>query len=163
MDWHYLDKMHKNLLYVYADCLSNEKEKMIVCSSSDAYADDEEKATRIYFIIWFVFRYCLNCKTLDEAMSCNKQKVLEDYRLKPFFTGRNLYIGTVEHRITIYDTEDVNLIIEILYKRLNAIEQLELYVKYMKNKPLKTRSAFIAEKYIRFLNAEVERLRNGNI
>lgn len=163
MDWHYLDKMHKNLLYVYADCLSSKKDKMIVCSKADTDADDEEKAMRIYFIIWFVFRYCMNCRTLEEAMSCDKQTVLEKYRLKPFFTGRNLYIGTIEHRVTIYEPDDVNLIIEILYKRLNAIEQLKCYLKHLKNKPLKSRSAFIAEKHIRYLSAEVARLRNENI
>lgn len=163
MDWRYLDTIHKNLLYVYADCISSGKNKMIVCSPADVEANDEEKTIRIYFIIWFVFRYCMNCKTLEEAMKCDKQKVLEKYRLKPFFTGRNLYIGTAEHRMTIYETSDVDLVIEILYKRLNAIEQLECYVKHMKDNPLKTRSTFIAEKHIRCLNAEVARLGNENI
>ena len=75
MDWSFLDKLNKNLLYVYAKSLnkkgvpyfSRELFDMTHSFEGDVYQLDEKKELYLaekwretaYYLIWFVYRYIL--------------------------------------------------------------------------------------------------------
>lgn len=132
VNWKYLDTFQSNLLYIYCDCLENRTESVrLNDKKSDFGFSCEESNNRIYYIIWFVFRYCLGCETLEEALQQDLEQVLEDYRLRQFFSARRIYIGSEDYKIKLNNaTNDLPLVLEIIYGRYDVIEQLECFIAF---------------------------------
>lgn len=166
--WNYLDKVDKNLLYDYARFVSGEKrslkffcrvedkesktdgEKRIhryKCDSEDEqYKREKEERDKVFYIIWFVYRYILNCKTLEEAMQVPVEYVFKTYRLETLIRNRYcLYIG-IDRDVMVYKESDMNIILEILYKRLGFWEQLDCFIEHTKG-CRRTRCIEVKEKY----------------
>lgn len=138
--WDFLDEMDKNLLYTYAEVMSG-KRKQIQSSKSytekrsedDEIRTAEETRRRAYYLIWFVYRYVLNCQTLDEAMEYANEETFRKFHLYSFSTSNSaIYIGTYKE-ICFRKAEDIPVILEILYNRYDFFEQLECFIRHTKN------------------------------
>lgn len=143
-NWDYLDKMDKNLLYIYANRLvkgvNNAQGYFLpICTGNrerDEYDNAERKKSTAYYLIWFVFRYVLGCKTLDEALKYADIDTLNQFKLTPFFLQKKLYIGIygINHICLRSPEHDITVALEILYNRCDILEQLELYANSGKKK-----------------------------
>lgn len=87
---------------------------------------------RAYYLIWFVYRYVLNCKTLDETKQYANEETLKKYHLKSYIVHNCLYIGANKD-ICFRKTEDIGIILEILYNRYGFFEQMECFIRNTKN------------------------------
>lgn len=138
--WEYLDKMDKNLLYMYASLLSKQQKQLHIFNRSEEELTDEEIHRREaqtrnngFYLVWFVYRYVLNCQTLEEALAMPASEVIEKYGLKHFVYSpqakyAKLYIG-IDKDIPLWKESDMAIVLEILYKRLGFWEQLDLFVE----------------------------------
>lgn len=142
MDWSYLDKIDKNLLYIYARGLtkkSNEVHYQGMYSTEKTENDErnkfinaELKRKTAFYIIWFVFRYVLNCKTLEEAEQCATEENLRKFKLVSLFHKRHIYIGVYgmqEIYLYKYKEEDIGVVLEILYNRYDFFNQLKCFTR----------------------------------
>lgn len=148
MDWSYLDKMDKNLLYVYAKGLGqdnrvhlsrqlfdlNNYEGANNETMSEIYSAEKWLKTA-YYLLWFVFRYVLGCKTLAEAEQAASISILKQYNLLLFFKKRHIYVGVYGiNAVYLYNVsedymEDVKIALEIVYNRYNYFEQLDCFMR----------------------------------
>lgn len=177
--WDYLDKMDKNLLYSYALLLASTSPRvcfqgMHTRKSSDEEVTEQETHEKEvqdrnigFYLIWFVYRYILNCRTLDEALARPMDEALEKYRLKQIFISgsRRLYIG-IDRDIQLYKPEDMPIILEILYKRLGFWEQLDLFIekaggKNGKKSIRQTRCLEAKNRYMALLSASGQEMMQG--
>lgn len=160
MSWEYLDKMDKNLLYIYVkslykgSCVSLSRQLFDLNNQiyedcpekNELYIAEKWKETG-YYLIWFVYRYVLKCKTFEEAEMYATEEILKKYRLIPFFLRRRLYIGVYGmNEIYLYkakkdDMEDVKIVLEILYNRYDFFEQLECFIRRTSNTSGMSRSS----------------------
>lgn len=163
--WNFLDEMDKNLLYTYAEVMSGKRKQI---QSSKSYTEDrsehdeiriaEETRKRAYYLIWFVYRYVLNCETLDEAMKYADEETFRKFHLYSFSTSNSaIYIGTYKE-ICFRKAEDIPVILEILYNRYDFFEQLECFIRHTKN-VRQTRCKQALENY-RKMFAEIEARKN---
>lgn len=141
MDWSYLDVMDKNLLYMYAETLTKGgKHHGLYISSEtgneerDDMLNAEAKRKSAFYIIWFVYRYVLNCETLEEAREYANVETLKKYRLVPLLerNQKRIYIGAYGlNEIYLYNYKggDLDIVLEILYKRYDFFEQLECFLR----------------------------------
>lgn len=147
--WDYLDEMNKNLLYTYAallSCKSRRFEEMHGRADRDEEMSEQEihdKEVRDknigFYLVWFVYRYILNCKTLEEALAVPLSTALDEYKLKQIVvSNRRIYIG-IDKDVQFYKPEDMPIILEILYKRLGFWEQLDLFIEKGGQKNYRTR------------------------
>lgn len=166
--WEYLDKLDKNLLYDYAKFLSGEKQSLkFHCrieekdnkqegtrrvhryqsdNEDEQFKRQKEERDKVFYIIWFVYRYILNCKTLEEALQIPVEEVFKKYRLETLIRNRYcLYIG-IDRDVMVYKESDMCIILEILYKRLGFWEQLDCFITHTKG-CRRTRCIEVKEKY----------------
>ena len=143
--WDYLDKMDKNLLYMYVSLLTGEQKQLHLFSRSEEELTENEVHKREaqaknngFYMVWFVYRYVLQCETLEEALALPANEVIEKYGLKSFISSvslkqaksrhAKLYVG-IDKDIPLWKEEDMAIVLEILYKRLNFWEQLDCFIE----------------------------------
>lgn len=140
MDWSYLDEMDKNLLYMYAAMLVKRGNHQLYIPSDTGneerndMLDAEAKRKSAFYIIWFVYRYVLGCETLEQAEKYADVETLKRYRLTSLFehNKRRIYIGAYGlNEIYLYNYKggDLNIVLEIIYKRYDYFEQLECFLR----------------------------------
>lgn len=141
MDWSFLDKADKNLLYMYAQTLikDGKHHNTYIPSETgneerDAMLDAEAKRKSAYYIIWFVYRYILGCETLEEAKKYATMEVLKKYKIASFFSRNQarIYLGIYGiNEMYLYNFKggDLDIVLEILYNRYDYIEQLECFIR----------------------------------
>lgn len=154
MNWSFLDKLDKNLLYVYAKSLNVKGatyfSRVLFDTTykfeGDVYQKEEKKELYLaekwretaYYLLWFVYRYVLGCETYEDAVKYATLEILEKYKLAHFFKKRHIYIGVYKtNAIYLYNLysdktnmEDVKIALDILYNRYDFCEQLECYVRH---------------------------------
>ncbi len=173
--WDYLDKMDKNVLYTYAALLSANSRHHFEHLHSRVGKDEEltekeiherevsDRNVRLY-LVWFVYRYILGCRTLDEALVKPVDEVFGKYKLKQIVFGKQIYIG-IDGDIPLYREEDVPIILEILYKRLGFWEQLDLFIekggKNGKKSIRQTRCLEAKKRYMALLSASGQEMMQG--
>ncbi|MBR0542356.1 MAG: hypothetical protein IJK26_09150 [Clostridia bacterium] len=137
--WDFLDEWKPNLLYQYAEGSSQKY-------NHTAYLTTSQNA---YYLIWFVYRYVLECETLEAALQYANLKTLNDYSLLRVFRARAelenslivfgnpqfglLEFGSAKSQKEAGEAKIVKclcLVLEILYNRYNYLEQLECCVKH---------------------------------
>ncbi len=123
LDYEKFDLLDKNLIYEYIIYLSGISKRI-----ENLNRDDEEtvllKRLRALKIIWFVFRYVFGCKTYEQAEKVISKKTIETFKLGTFFNQGYIFIGS---NIIVRDVEDIDVILRILYERLNYVEGLRLF------------------------------------
>lgn len=138
--WGFLDKMDKNLLYLYVSNLANGNRKSLYLpsetgvSSRDEVINAEKRRKSAFYLIWFVYRWVLGCETLEQAEQYANEETLKRYNLTSLFghNQKRIYIGVYGvNEIYLYDYKsgDLNIVLEILYNRYDFIEQLECYIR----------------------------------
>lgn len=138
--WGFLDKMDKNLLYLYVSNLANGNRKSLYITREtgdmkrDELLNAETRRNSAFYLIWFVYRWVLGCETLEQAEQYANEETLKRYRLTPLFghNQKRIYIGIYGvNEIYLYDynSGDLNIVLEILYNRYDFIEQLECYIR----------------------------------
>lgn len=147
--WDFLDKENYNLLYTYADVLIGKKKNLVWYSK-----DKEDVKNNAYYLIWFVYFYVLNCKTLEQALAQKEHgAIFKKYHLSPFLNNCVLYVGGGERTQPFYLETDIPIILEILYNRYDYLEQLVCFsnhtVKMRRKKCLET-----IELYKQYYNKE---------
>ena len=120
--WRYLDEMNYNVLTLYAHLLSSDNKQ----PNLSLFDSDNEYMIRntIYYYINFVYRYILQCDTLEDAQSQNHDEILEKYHLRNFFIKNKLFINTGKRKIIFSKESDITIVLEIIYKKYNDYEQL---------------------------------------
>lgn len=161
--WHFLDVPNMNLLYKYADVLSGNQCYLILKTSqtnkksaNNAEAQNQEKLKSyilqrtnlkeysnkitteqreaVYYLIWFVYYYVLECKTLEQALLQDHADVLRQWDLYKFICNKYIFLGGDICILPLYREEDFEIILEILYNRYSAIEQFECYLRHFGDK-----------------------------
>lgn len=150
--WDFLDVFDKNLLYEYAQVLTGRKKQIRFMSQNviteyEEMEQAEKKKKKAYYLIWFVYRYILRCKTLDEAMQYANTETLTKFRLSSYVLNATIYIGNgLDKELCFRKIEDIEMILEILYNRYDFFEQLDCFqrhtIKYRQKKCLS-----VIEKY----------------
>jgi hypothetical protein len=124
--WDFLDEFNGNLLY---NCAGNK---------SYTFADMNE----VYYYIWFLYRYVLGCETLEEALQFANAKTMKELGIgKCFITKEHrkhvLVLGNEAFGTLVLCSHDVKkpviflkIVLEILYKRYNYLEQIECYIRH---------------------------------
>jgi len=144
MDWTFLDRVDKNLLYVYARSLSKRNSKANYqtlykigedcCNDEVDFKCAEKRREIAFYAVWFVYRYVLACETLEQALRFANEETLIEYKLSPFFSKRHIYIGAYGLKeVYLYYEEDIKIVLEILYNRYDFWEQLSCFVKHTKD------------------------------
>lgn len=161
--WNYLDKMDKNLLYLYASKLvkNGHNQNLYVPSSTgnaecDELLDAESRRKSAFYLIWFVYRWVLGCETLEQAELYANAETLKRFKLISLFghNQKRIYIGIYGiNEIYLYDYKngDLNIVLEILYNRYDVLEQLECYIRRTEGTLRKNRF-----RCIKVLNESVE-------
>lgn len=128
--WSFLDKLNFNVLYEYADVLAGNKKHLSFGSK-----DVAERRCYYYYLVNFVYRYILDCDTLEKAISITDCDLLDKYYLREVLHSGDIYIGDDNCRLPLYQPSDMLIILEILYNRLETEEQFECF--YQKSKGLR--------------------------
>lgn len=151
-EWDFLEKTNQNLLYNYAEIISGKKKQIRLINNKqeseyERLKQTEEKRKTAYYLIWFVFYYILNCKTLEEAKIKATRETLKKFHLLSYVLNGAIYIGNgLDKELCIIKMEDVPTVLEILYNRYNLFEQIECYIRNSK-KIKKKRGILVLEKY----------------
>ena len=131
--------MDKNLLYEYAQLMAgrrshigdsfykNQKDYEIEAMQPKLA---EQKRAKAYYLIWFVYRYILRRRTLEDTEPYANEETLRKYRLLSY-VKHSLYLG-LEQEIRFHKPEDIHIILEILYCRYNLIEQFDCFIRNTK-------------------------------
>ena len=157
MDWSFLDKVDKNLLYLYARDLLRDSRTPIFLQlytyTTQEVADEERcdlmnaeaRRKNAYYIIWFVFRYVLGCDTLEKALQCATQETMDTYMLTSLLHKRHIYIGVYGiNEVYLYKHKegenDLHIVLDILYHRYDFFEQLECFIQRTEGSSRTTRN-----------------------
>ncbi len=143
MDWRYLEYMDKNLLYEYAGSLADPTGRM---SCAVIGEDGEQKKRSAFYLIWFVYRHVLGCRTLEETKAYQNEETLRRYRLNVLFKDCVLYVGDMD--IVFHASSDIGIVLEILYGRYGLIKQIECCAAQSKGVK-KTRCLGVLKKYMK--------------
>lgn len=161
--WGFLDRCDKNLLYRYAQMLSSGK----IFSSAKHTTKDEfafEKCREGYYLIWFVYRYVLECETLEQAVSQNHEYVLKKYGLINYIRKYAVFIGTeTENIVSFRYVEDMPVILEILYCKYPLFKQFNCFMHHIKgvrNKRCLAVKKYYTKKMCRILRERAEEENN---
>lgn len=139
--WDYLDKMDKNLLYLYASMIAKgrQNQKLFPPSNTgnaerDELLDAENRRKTAFYLVWFVYRWVLGCETLEQATKYANEETLKRYKLISLFRHnlRRIYVGIYginEIYLYNYKKGDLDIVLEILYNRYDFLEQLECYIR----------------------------------
>ena len=126
--WDFLDVMDKNLLYTYADYISGKNQRLHVNSKDDSEAKQEENRKQVgLYLIWFTYRYILQCETLEETIPYQNEDILREYKLNNFFLRPAIFLCNGE--ICFRKPEDISMILEILYNRYDLWEQFDCFIR----------------------------------
>ena len=139
--WRFLDVTNMNLLYKYADVLAGNQCYIILKTSesgakkqTDTENDQKdtlvksyihnmtngksslsrisvEQREAVYYLIWFVYYYVLQCKTLDEALKQDHHKVLQEWGLYKFIYNKYIYLGGDACILPLNREKDVAIIL----------------------------------------------------
>ena len=173
MDWSYLDRMDKNFLYVYANSIINNGAKYHYMKypsvkEYEGRADyDEliksEKRKAAWYILWFVFRYVLECETLEDAFKRANKETLKAFKLNSLFEHGYIYIGLLDDDLTVYfykmEEIEIKIVLEIIYKRYDFFEQIECYIRQTENTN-KGRNRSRCKKILAFAKKMTEEFKN---
>lgn len=145
--WKYLDRFNGNILYSYA---YNEGFKSIYSNDEKSVESiKEENNKRIFYLIHFVYRYVLGCKSYEETIPYQTQEILKKYNLEKFFFNPNKSDSTRNKGIPVeltigneligfirftynsktFHKRDIEVVLKILYYRYNLPEQIDCYIK----------------------------------
>ncbi len=156
--WDFLDEIDYNLLYGYAEVLKgNGKQLHLTCNNIKTDEGDirekeiseikiaKERKKRAYYLIWFVYRYILNCETYEETIPYQNKETLSEYRIESYVRN-HIYIGADEDSIALSTgasfplqkmwfrkTEDIKIILDILYNRYSFYDQFLCFVRHTDN------------------------------
>lgn len=170
MDWSFLNRMDKNLLYLYTRGVTKQDKEayfMQLYSPEDTGNEErnemlksEMKRQTALYIIWFVYRYILSCETFEEAEKFATPDILKKYRLNSLFQHYYIYIGVngTDNEIRFWNNGEleIKVVLEILYNRYDFFEQLECYIRRTEGTKKKTRT-----RCIRILNETLEAVKNN--
>lgn len=130
--WDYLDKMNHNLLYKYAAVLSGKRRHFkIADGEKDVSVNAEEKKKNACYLIWFVYRYILQCRTLEETIPYQNEEILKKYKLSSYFVNDAVFICNDEIHLR-KKSGDIAIILEILYGRYTLWEQFDCFIRNTK-------------------------------
>lgn len=126
--------LRKNWLYQYAECITanryfrfkeikKETKSLIEKDRYKETADAVKRDVSLY-LIYFVYRYILECETLEEALEQEHEKILEIFKLKILLIRKYIFIGGGTYKITLTGNYDIAIILEILYNDCNYEEQI---------------------------------------
>lgn len=141
--WKFLDQLNRNLLYSYVLLLTGKrKNKSVVFTKAETNDEEtnnlvnaEQKRNAAIYLVWFVFRYVLECDTYEKALPYANIDTLKKYKLDTFFRAnqRYIYIGAYGiDELYLYNCEkgcDLTVLLEILYNRYDCLEQLECFIR----------------------------------
>lgn len=137
--WKFLEIVDKNLLYNYAQVidgsmkqLQDSKSHRGGLSESEELMIAQQRRDNAYYLIWFVYRYVLQCKTLEDTIPYANEETLKKYRLNSYIINNYLYVG-IDKDICFRKSEDINIILEILYNRYGFFEQMECFIRHTSN------------------------------
>lgn len=175
--WNFLDEWNPNLLYQYAKHHHVPNETCQLTGST----------SETYYLIWFVYRYVLECRTYEEALKYADEKIFSKYGISDslFYRGYEMAEGKKERLLSIGSEEfgtitikvsersfyqsnnksriqnTIEFLLDIIYHRYNYLEQIECYIKHFSKPgvyPAKQPVAVITAKKI--LKSSVEALKN---
>lgn len=144
--WKFLDEWNPNLLYQYARNHNRTNETCQLTGST----------SETYYLIWFVFRYVLDCKTYEEALKYADESTFSKYGISDslFYrsyemaeekTERLIAIGSEEFGKVIIKISEksfyqssnksriqntIEFLLDIIYHRYNYLEQIECYIRH---------------------------------
>ena len=129
--WDFLDVMDKNLLYRYAEALNgNIKFFRVIDYEIDRKEQAEQRKRTALYLIWFTYRYVLQCKTLEETIPYQDEKTLKRFRLFSMIKNSNIFIcNFCNNEICFRKPEDISMILEILYNRYDLREQFDCFIR----------------------------------
>ena len=129
--WDFLDKMDKNLLYRYAETLSGVTRFFLATDSEigEHYQREQKKRICLY-LIWFVYRYVLQCERLEQTIPYQTEEILKKYKLFSMLINKNIFLCNEE--ILFYKLEDIAIILEILYGKYSLWEQFDCFIRNTK-------------------------------
>lgn len=127
--------LNKNWLYNYAECISSNKRfrfaeikkdtsSLIEQERHKEQAESLKKNISLY-IIYFVYRYVLECETLEQALEMDYETVVDVFRLKCLFQHKYIFVGNGNYKISLNSIYDLAIILEILYNDYGYTEQVE--------------------------------------
>ena len=122
--WAFLDNFDANLLNIYINSLSHTNGKIHSCDKDELVIRNNG-----FYLIWFVYRYILKIKTLDEALKQSHKEIFQTYKLWDSLVKRELFIGVENYKITFFKEKDIEIILEILYNRYTVIEQFQCFIR----------------------------------
>lgn len=154
--WDFLDEWKPNLLYQYAEGSGYKFNPIYLTSSQNAY-----------YLMWFVYRYVLNCTTLDEALEHANVSTMQEYNLIRIVNNLS-YQDKTSASLINFGTEQfgkveissprsasdnkkivkcICIILEVLYNRYNYLEQLECCIKHFgrANAPASRQAAIVIQ------------------
>lgn len=129
--WDFLEVFDGNRLYYY------------VGTAKPHFSDNKN----VYYIMWFIYRYVLECKTFEEALQYANLETIRRFKLSRAFskdasgnTEAELYLGNDrfgkvslcvgrKHLNSDKTSIYIKTVLEILYNRYNFLEQLECYIR----------------------------------
>lgn len=157
--WDYLDEINLNLLYRYAYLITGKYRQMFSAVSGETIERLKEKKCRdSFYLIWFVYKYVLECDTLEEALKHTDIDTLKRYKLNSLLEQHYMYIG-FEKEIVFRRCEDIFPILEILYNRYPLWKQIVCTEKYGSAKR-KGQCKRIRQKYIKMIKIYKEKNEN---
>ena len=149
--WDFLDRFNGNFLYRYFGNIKNIRKVEI----------SEEK--EIYYYLWFLFRYVLECETYEQALKYTDLESVKKYGIARFFYkqigGKQtlLTIGNSEFgELRLYEwniqraagiTMYLQIVLDIMYNRYNFLQQIDCYISHqpkLKNKNKKHKNVVAA-------------------
>lgn len=134
-DWIYLENMNYNLLYEYANAITNDVKYLGSClSMPNPFVHTETKqdvlSKNSLYLLNFIFKYIAKCDTLEECLNLINSKGYDAFN-KIYLTDRlagYIYIGTQDFSIKVGEN-NLKCIIEMIYTQADFIEQLEIFIK----------------------------------
>lgn len=159
--WDFLEKMDKNLLYDYVGTLTGKIRRLRIEEKTDnsfeeQYRQDEKIKNRAYYLIWFVYYYVLECKTLEQALGYADEDTLKTFHLNNFFNKKQpaIYLG-IDKDICLWYITDITIVLEILYNRYGFFEQLDCFIRHT-NKNRQKKCIEAKERYLKIYKKKEE-------
>jgi hypothetical protein len=134
-NWDFLDEFNKNLLYEYALSLSHKK----------GFQHPEtaiEVKRQTYYLLWFVYRHILGCKTYEDTIPYQTKAVLEKYHLQGRLS-KGMSLGYLDlgdkYGMLLYTNETsetpymVGFFLNSIYSRLSVTGEARLYFSKYKS------------------------------
>ena len=129
------EALNKNWLYNYAECISSNKRfrfteikkdttSLIEQERNKEQAESLKKNLSLY-IINFVYRYVLECETLEQALEIDYETVVDVFRLNCLFQHKYIFVGNGNYKISLNSVYDLAIILEILYNDYEYSEQID--------------------------------------